>query len=292
MHPFHYLAAQSVPEAVAALAQHGSKARVLAGGTDLIVQLRENRRVLDYVVDIKHIPEVNELTYDPQTGLKIGAAVSCLRIWDDPAVQAHYPGLVDAVSLIGGIQIQGRASIGGNLANASPAADSIPALIVHHALCEIAGPDGVRQVPAESFCTGPGQTVLQPGEFVVRLHLPAPAAGFGGFYLRFIPRNEMDIAVVGVGAGVVLSSDGSRFESARVALGAVAPTPLLVQEIGDLLTGEMVSDSVIEEAGRLAAAAVRPINDIRGTIRQRTHLAGVLTRRALTGAVERARANA
>ena len=288
MQAFDYLTVRSVPEAVTALAQHGSKARILAGGTDLIVQLRENRRFLDYVIDIKQIPEVNDLSYDAQSGLSIGAAVSCMRIWTDPTVQAKYPGIVDAVALIGGIQIQSRATVGGNLVNASPAADSIPALIVHHAVCEIAGPNGVREVAVEDFCTAPGQTVLQSGEFLVRLRVPATPPGFGAHYQRFIPRNEMDIAVVGAGAAVVL--DGTRFASARVALGAVAPTPLLVSAISDLLAGEIVSEAVIEEAGKLASAAAKPINDVRGTTRQRVHLAGVLTRRSLLQAIERARA--
>lgn len=289
MQNFDYIAAQSVQEAAALLARHGPQARVLAGGTDLIVQMREHRRSVGVVVDIKHIPELNELSYDPGRGLKIGAAVPCIRIWENDLIAAHYPGIVDAVSLIGGIQIQSRATLGGNLGNASPAADSIPALIVHEAICDIAGPDGHREVPVEAFCVAPGRTVLQPGEFLVGLQMKAPPAGFGAHYLRFIPRNEMDIAVVGAGVSVILDARGQTIQSARVALGAVAPTPLLVREAGDALAGQPVSDKIIERAAKLASDAANPISDVRGTVAQRKHLAGVLTRRALHKAIERAR---
>ncbi len=289
MQAFDYVLARSVEQAVSLLSRDGDGAHVLSGGTDLLVQLREGRRRAALLVDVKPIPEVNVLSYDPLQGLKLGAAVPCYRICDHPAVAAAYPGLIDAVSLIGSIQIQGRASVGGNLCNASPAADTIPALIVHQAVCVIAGPDGRREVPAEDFCTAPGQTVLQKGEFLVALRLPPPKPGFGAHYLRFTPRNEMDIAVVGVGASVLLDPSGMSFESARIALGAVAPTPLSVPEAGAALAGRKVSDEAIEEAARIAQAAARPISDVRGTVAQRSHLAAVLTRRALRKAIERAR---
>lgn len=291
MQAFDYVAAQSVQEAAALLSQNGKRVSILAGGTDLLVQLRENRRTVDLVVDIKNIPDVTEITYDPENGLSIGAAASCLSIRDNPHAASLYPGLIDGVALIGGIQIQTRASVGGNLVNASPAADSIPALIVHSAICEIAGPNGTRQVPVEQFCTAPGQTVLQNGEFLVRLLLKTPVKGFGANYLRFIPRNEMDIAVVGAGASVVLDESGGTIQEARIALGAVAPTPLLVTEAGNALIGQPVSDEVIQRAGQIASDAARPIDDVRGTAAQRKHLAGVLTRRALQTAIQRARAN-
>jgi CO/xanthine dehydrogenase FAD-binding subunit len=285
---FDYVQAQSVNEVVTLL--RGEKpARILAGGTDLIVQLREGRRSTRMVIDIKRVPEACEFAYNAQDGLTIGAAVPCWKIAGDPAIAAAYPGLVDAVSLIGGVQIQGRATVGGNLCNASPAADSIPALIVHRAVCRIAGPDGERDLPVEDFCTAPGQTVMQPGEFLVGLRIPPPPAGFGARYLRFIPRNEMDIAVVGVGAAVVLSEDQSTFSSVRVALGAVAPIPLFVREVGEFLNGKAVSAENIFAAAQLAQSAARPINDMRGTAEQRRHLSLILAKRALTGAVERAR---
>lgn len=291
MQPFDYFTPESIAEATALLSRNNGAARVLAGGTDLLTQMRAGVKPAAHVIDVKRIPELNELSYDDHTGLSIGAAVPCFRIWNDPNVIRLYPGIVDAVSLIGGIQIQSRATLGGNLANASPAADSIPALIAHEALVEIAGPDTVRMVPVADFCTGPGRTVLGAGEFVVRFHLKPPPAGFGAHYLRFIPRNEMDIAVASAGAAVVLEPDGSTIRQACIALGAVAPTPLLATDAGAALAGQPVSDAAIEAAGRLAASITQPINDIRGTIAQRQHLAAVLTRRALRTAIDRARQN-
>jgi CO/xanthine dehydrogenase FAD-binding subunit len=287
---FDYIQATSEVEVVSLLSRDGDPARILSGGTDLLVQLREGRRQAKLLVDIKQVPEANELAYDPVGGLRLGAAVPCYCIGRDPTVARIYPGLVDAVSLIGGTQIQGRASLGGNLCNASPAADSIPALIVHHAICIIAGPGGRRQVPVQDFCTAPGQTILQRGEFLVALHVPPPAPRFGAAYLRFIPRNEMDIAVVGAGASVVLDESLTTFVSARIALGAVAPTPLWVPEAGEYLAGRRISAETMAEAARIAQAATRPISDMRGTAAQRKHLAAVLTRRALEKAVERAKA--
>ncbi len=293
MQAFDYVRAQSTEQAVALLAEAGDRARVLAGGTDLLAQMKEGRRRVDLVVDVKFIPELNELCYDPAEGLFLGAAVPCYRIYGNHAVANAYPGLIDAASLIGGVQVQGRASLGGNLCNASPAADSIPALIAHSAICQVAGPNGRREVPVEAFCTGPGRTVLEKGELLVALHLPPPKPGFGAAYLRFIPRNEMDIAVVGAGVSVQLDEHGRAIRSARVALGAVAPTPLYVKEAGDALAGRALAEveAAIDEAARLAQSAAQPIDDMRGTVRQRKHLAAVLTRRAARIAVQRGQAS-
>lgn len=289
MQAFDYAMPRSIDEAVALLVDQGDEARVLAGGSDIIVQVREGRRKIALLVDVKSIPEVNELRYDAATGLIMGAAVPCHRIYGHGEIAAAYPGLIDAVSLIGGIQIQGRATVGGNLCNASPAADTIPALIVHEATCVIAGPAGRREVAVEQFCTAPGRTVLQRGEFLVALRVPAPKPNSGAAYLRFIPRNEMDIAVVGAGASVVLDQAKNAFVGARVALGAVAPTPLLVEPAAAALIGKPVSDEVLQQAAEAAQAAARPIDDMRGTREYRVHLVGVLTRRALRGAIQRAK---
>jgi CO/xanthine dehydrogenase FAD-binding subunit len=289
MRAIQYAAPQSIPDAVAILDQFAGKARVLAGGTDLIVQVREHVRDIDVMVDGKQIPELMELSWDPSSGLTLGAAVPCHVIYSDPRVIQHYPGLIDAVSIIGGTAIQGRASVGGNLCNSGPAGDSIPALIAHSATARIVGPDGERRVPVEEFCTGPGRNVLRNNELLVSLHLPAPPPRFGARYLRFIPRNEMDIAEVGVGASVVLNTTGDTFQSARIALGAVAPTPLYVPEAGAALAGQPVTEETIAAAAAAAQTTARPISDMRGTAEHRRHLVGVLTRRALRGAIERAR---
>ncbi len=283
---FDFAAPASVAEALGLLTTHPG-ARLLAGGTDLLVQLRAGRKETDLVVDLKRIPELNALEYDPVRGLTIGAAVPCYRIYRDSTVARAYPALVELASLIGGTQIQGRASLGGNLCNAAPSADSIPLLIALGATCRISGPGGAREIAVEDFCTAPGRNVLQPGELLVSLHLPPPPAHSGARYLRFIPRNEMDIAVAGVGVEVVL--DNGKFRSARVALSAVAPTPLFVREAGDALAGQPVNDTSIARAADIARASVKPITDMRGTADYRRHICGVLTRRALEAAVQRAR---
>ncbi len=287
MRPIEYVAPTTVEDAVAALAEKGDAARPLAGGTDILVQLRGGRRQADRIVDVKKIPELNELSYDPQNGLRIGAAVPCHRVYEDETIAVAYPGLIDAASLIGGIQIQGRASLGGNLCNAAPSGDGIPALIAHNAVAEVAGPNGTRDVPVEDFCTAPGRTVLEPGEFLVAMRMPPPPSNFGASYLRFIPRNEMDIAVAGAGASVVM--DGNTVTAARVALASVAPTPVLAEAAGAALVGKEPTDDVLAEAAEAARAAAKPISDMRGTAEYRTHLVGVLTTRALRNAIQRAK---
>ena len=287
MQAFEYINAQTVSEVIALLDEKGDQARILAGGTDLIVQAREGKRTLDWMIDIKSIPEVNILDYDSKNGLTLGAAVPCYQIYAVDAICDAYPGLIDATKIIGGTAIQGRAGVGGNLCNASPAADGIPPLIVLNATCIIAGLKGERETPVKDFCTGPGQTALEKGEMLISLKVPAPQKNSSSYYLRFIPRNEMDIAVVGTGASVILDDAKQRIVSARIALGAVAPTPLFAEEASALLAGKEISDAVIDEAAQAAQAIARPISDMRGTAEQRTHLVGVLTRRALNGAIQR-----
>ncbi|MCY4408823.1 MAG: xanthine dehydrogenase family protein subunit M [Caldilineaceae bacterium] len=288
MQALDYVAPNNVDEAISALADGGDRARPLSGGTDLIAQLQEGRLGLDTIVDLKRIPELMAISVSSDS-LTIGASVSCHTINSNQSVRDAYPALIDSTHLIGGTQIQGRASLGGNLCNSSPAADSIPNLIAHSVTCHIAGPNGRRSVAVEDFCTAPGRNVLGNGEFLVALEFPTPPANFGAAYLRFIPRNEMDIAVVGAGASVVLSDDKNTIQSARVSLGAVAPTPLFVQEAGDALAGQPVSEETLATAAELAKDAARPISDMRGTIPQRKHLSAILTQRALRIAIDRAR---
>ena len=290
MRDFEYTAPNTLREAVKLLSEKGESARVLAGGTDLIVQMRARRFQPERVVDIKNVPEANELTLSPRKGLRIGAAVPCQRIYNDEGVKEHFAGLTDASMIIGGIQIQGRATLGGNLCNASPSADSIPALIAYGAEAEIIGPNGKRKLPVEDFCTGPGANALQPGEMLVAIHMSQPKPNSGAHYLRFIPRNEMDIAVVGVGAFVELGgrSKSRVFKTVRVALAAVAPTPLPVPAAAVALEGQPVNDETIAAAAAAAQQVAKPISDMRGPAEYRRHLVGVLTKRALIGAVKRA----
>lgn len=284
---FDYARPRTLDEAVKLLAANGEKARILAGGTDVLVQLRAGVRTAQVVVDVKEIPELNEISWDKSSGLTLGAAVPCYRVYGDADIKQHYPGIIDVASLIGGTQIQGRASLGGNLCNAAPSADSIPAMIALEATCRVIGPNGERTVAAEDFCTAPGKNVLQPGELLVSIRFPAPRPNSGAHYLRFIPRNEMDIAVAGAGVSVVL--DNGNFASARVALASVAPTPLFVTEAGEALAGQPVNDDSIQRAAEIAKQAAKPIDDMRGTARYRKHLCEVLTQRALKVAVQRAK---
>ncbi len=290
MQAFDYLAPRSLDEAYGHLG-NGRKSLFLAGGTDVIVQLREGRRQCDQLIDLKHIPELMAHGFTADGVLVIGAAASLAGIYEDPEVARKLPGLVDAAALIGGIQIQSRASLGGNLCNASPAADSTPALIALDARLVIGSKSGTRAIVVDEFFAGPGRSTLGEGEILVQVRIPAQPARSGAFYLRFIPRNEMDIAVVSVGARLVLSADGSTIESARIALGAVGPTVITATSSADTLTGKPADEESFVAAGEAAANLATPITDMRGSIAQRRKLTSVLTVRALRGALTRAREN-
>jgi len=283
---FTYERPKSLTDAVQALARLGPEARVLAGGTDLLVQMRTGARTPSAVVDVKGIPELVSITLN-EAGLRLGAAAPCWDLGQRDDVRRLYPGLVEAAELIGSMQIQGRASVGGNVCNGSPAADTSPALIAAGAQCVIAGPSETRRVPVETFIEGPGQTVLRHDEILVAFELPRPEPRTADAYLRFIPRGEMDIAVVG--AGVQVSRDATgRCTGARVALGAVAPTPILVPEAARALIDTQLDDASLEAAAAAARAAANPISDKRGPADYRRHVAGVLTRRAAAIAAHRA----
>ena len=282
-----YETPESVEGVTSLLAGGGPRGRVLAGGTDLLVQLRAGTIAPDLVVDIKRIRETREIHEDDGV-LVIGAAVTGAELGEHAGAKSMWPGVVEAADLIGSTQIQGRASLGGNLCNASPAADTVPVLVAAGATCSVAGPDGMRSVPVGDVCTGPGQLSLGDGEFVVAFELPRRPPRSADAYLRFIPRTEMDIAVVGVGINLTLGDSG-RCTAARIALGAVAPTVLLVEEAGAALVGTECDDAALEAMAAAARAACRPIDDKRGTAEYRTKVAGVLAIRAARIAVARAR---
>jgi CO/xanthine dehydrogenase FAD-binding subunit len=281
---FDYAVPVSMAEALGLMAKNPG-ALLLAGGTDLLVQLRSGRKATGLVIDIKRIPELNEIRCD-DSGLTLGAAVPCYRIYGDPAVARNFPALSELAGIIGGTLIQGRASLGGNLCNSAPSADSVALLIAMGAICHILGPSGRREVAVEDFCTGPGTNILRPGELLVSFFVPRAVPGSGACYLRFIPRNEMDIAVVGAGVSVTLE-DG-HIAAAKLALAAVAPVPLLVREASGKLAGLPVNETSITLASDLARAAARPITDMRGSAEYRRHLCAVMTRRAMQIAIQRA----
>ena len=282
-----YEAPETVEAAVALLASANGTAKVLAGGTDLLVQLRSGLIEPELVVDAKRIPELKSIAAE-DGGFCIGAAVSGAELGEHEAVRKVWPGVVEAVELIGSTQIQGRASMGGNLCNASPAADAVAALFAAGARAAIVGPEGSREVAVEEIATGPGTNSLKKGEMVVSIVLPKPPPRSGDCYLRFIPRTEMDIAVVGAGVSLALD-EGGLCSAARVALGAVAEVPLLAAEAADALIGSAVDAAALEALAAAASAACRPIDDKRGTKHFRIQVAGVLARRAAATALERAR---
>ena len=289
MHAINYENPTTVDQAVKIMTAHGEKARALSGGSDLIIQMRAGVRRPQYVVDLKNISELRKISFSLQHGLKLGAAVPAIEIHENADMRKYYPGLTEAAHLIGSLQIQSRASVGGNLCNGSPAADTTPALIALGAKCRVVGPKGERIVAAEDFCTSPGRTVLQPDELLIEFQIPGPAAHSSDAYQRFIPRNEMDIAVVGVGVSLTLDLADDRCIAARIALGAVGPTPIFATAAAAALVGKKLDAATIAKAAQAAIAASSPIDDMRGTAEFRRHIVGVLTQRVVTLAAERAR---
>jgi len=281
-----FAAPTSVDEAVKILAGASGMAKVLAGGTDLLVQLRSGRMKPDLIVDTKRIPGMIGIR-EESDHFVIGASTPGVMIYQNEALTRAWPGIVEGMDLIGSEQIQGRASLAGNLCNASPAADSVPALIASRATCVIAGPNGKREAPVEAIVTGPGQTSLAKGEFIVEFHLPKPKPHQSDAYLRFIPRTEMDIAVVGCAVNVTLDNSGACTD-ARVVLGAVAPTQIVCDVSAKALIGHRLDEPTLAALDAAAGRACKPINDKRGTIEYRVKVAGVLARRAAAIAFERA----
>ena len=291
MHKFAYYEPSTVKEAAAILAKQGPNGRVLAGGTDLLVQIKEHVRGMapDYVVSLKDIKELREVKYSARNGLTIGAGATISSILAVPGVRERYPGLAQGAEIIGSLQIQNIATIGGNICNAAPSADSVPPLIAYNGTALIAGPRKQREVALEDFFLGPAKTVLQPDELLVSIHLPAPAPRSGCDYIRHTPRAQMDIAMVGVASYVELSRAGT-LANARIVLGAVAPTPIRARQAEASLNGQTPTDEVLAQAGDLAAAEESPISDTRGSAGYRRYMTSVLVRRTLQAALKQAQA--
>lgn len=289
MTEIHYLAPKTLDEAVQAFAAAQGAARIMAGGTDLLVQMRAGIRMPGTIIDIKKIPALTAIEDLGGGAFRIGAAVSGAVLAEHEGFRKAWPGVLEAINLIGSKQVQGRASPGGNLCNASPAGDSVPAMVAAGALVTIQGPNGTRELPVEAVPAGPGRTNLGPGEILVSFTLPKRPKGSADAYLRMIPRTEMDIAVVGL--AVNLTMEGGVVTAARVGLGAVAPTVLLVEDAGKALVGSRLEDAALEKAAEACRAACKPINDKRGTIAYRTKVAGVLLKRVAAIAAQRAGGN-
>ena len=284
-----YLAAKTIDEAVQAHNQANGSARFLAGGTDLLVQIKSGIKKPNLVIDVKKIVELNNIEEISENEFIVGASVSGANLNRNKKFASLWPGVIEAFRLIGSEQIQGRASLGGNLCNGSPAGDSVPALIAAGCTAIIVGPDGKKELPIEEFHTGPGKTVLKNGEMLVSLKFPKRESNSSDSYLRMTPRTEMDIAVVGCGVNLTLDNDICT--SVRVSLGAVAPTPLLIKEASDIMVGTNLNSEVLEKVAKICMGSCNPIDDKRGTIEYRTKVAGVLFKRATLIAFDRIKGN-
>jgi len=285
-----YHSAKSFEEASSIAANAAGITRFLAGGTDVLVQLRSGLVTPDDLIDMKQIPGVRQISQTPGGGWRIGVAVSGAELGEHAGLKADWPGVVEAMGLVGSTQVQGRATLVGNLCNGSPAADSVPGLVAAGARVTVIGPNGSREAPVEDIPVGPGKTSLRPGELIAAITLPARGSGGGDAYQRFIPRTEMDIAVVG--CAVNLTLDGDVIAGVRMALGAVAPTVILVPEAVSAIVGTSLDDAALEALADVARTAANPISDKRGTAEFRTHVAGVLARRVASIAYARAKGRA
>ncbi len=289
---FEYFAPESLPEALSLLQERGEEGRALAGGTDLVVQVKEGGKIPtpSYLVSLRRLPELRGIDFSERDGLRIGATVTMTEAAESAPVRERYRALADGAEIVGSIQTMNMATIGGNVCNAAPSADTAPPLLTYEAVAVIAGPKGERDVPIEEFWLGPNQTVLQQGELLRELRLPAPPANTGSVYVRQTPRKQMDIAVVGVAVLLTLGQ-GDRIERARIALGAVAPTPIRARKAEAALEGKAASEALFAEAAETATSEASPIGDVRGSAEFRRHLVKVTTERCLQEAAQRARAS-
>lgn len=289
---FEYFAPESLPEALSLLQERGEEGRALAGGTDLVVQVKEGAKIPtpSYLVSLRRLPELRGIDFSERDGLRIGATVTMTEAAESALVRERYRALADGAEIVGSIQTMNMATIGGNVCNAAPSADTAPPLLTYEAVAVIAGPKGERDVPIEEFWLGPNQTALQQGELLRELRLPAPPASTGGVYVRQTPRKQMDIAVVGVAVLLTLGR-GDRIERARIALGAVAPTPIRARKAEAALEGKAASEALFAEAAETATSEASPIGDVRGSAEFRRHLVQVTTERCLQEAAQRAGAS-
>lgn len=288
MRPFDYHAPTTLDEVVALLRRYDGQASVLAGGTDLLVEIKESMRKPAHLINLKRVPALDRLAYDPKEGLHIGALVKVRDIETSPDVQRHYAGLWQAARELGSVQVRCRATLAGNVCRASPSADTLPPLVADSGAVHLHGPDGARRVAAEDFFTGPGRTVMAPDEVVTAFTLPAPPARSGKSYIKHGRRKAMELATVGVAVALSLTDDGA-VDDVRIVLGAVAPTPIRARRAEDMMRGERVSPGLLEVVSRTAMSESKPISDVRASAEYRRRMVGVLTQRAVEQALERAR---
>ena len=289
MRRFEYLEPRTLRQAIRMLQRHGDRARIVAGSTDFLVRWRAGFWHPDYVVNIQHIPGLSRATYSRRNGLRLGALVTIQTLEQHPAIRRHYPALAAAAASFAGVQVRNLATIGGNICNASPSGDTLPALLAYGAECRVSGPDGHRQVPLDQLFTGPGRTAMAQDEMLTEISLPSPAPGTGSLYIKHSPRGAMDIATAGVATAITVDRSGVCTD-AKIALGAVAPTPLRANAAEELLLGRTLDVESIQAAADAAMAQATPIDDVRGTAGYRRQMVGVLARRTLEHAAKSASA--
>lgn len=289
MENFLYLQPKDVPDVCSMLYKYKHKAAVVAGGTDLLVQMEDNRRALKYLINLKQIHSLRGINDNGAGELRFGALTTIRDIETSPLIRENFPILARAASLLGTIQVRNLGTVVGNLCNASPSADMAPALICLDAKLHIVGPNGKRLVMVEDFFTGPGQTVLEAGEIVAEIQIPHMKPHTGSTYMKHTIRRVLDLAIVGVGVVVTLDPDGERLIDVKIALGAVAPTPMRAKKAEEMLRGSNLEENSIEKAAWVAAEEARPISDVRGSAEYRKHILKVLTKQAILAAVEQVR---
>ena len=287
MRRFEYLEARTLRQAIRMLQQHGDNARIVAGSTDFLVRWRAGFWRPDYVVNIQRIPGLGRLSFSRRNGLRLGALVTIQALEQHSAIRRHYPALAAAAASFAGVQVRNLATVGGNICNASPSGDTLPALLAYGAECRLSGPDGQREVPLAQLFAGPGRTVLAHDEILTEIMLPPPAPNTGSLYIKHSPRGAMDIATVGVASAVTVDRSGECTD-ARIALGAVAPTPLRAYAAEDMLRGKQIDADLLQQAAEAAMSQATPIDDVRGTAGYRSQMVGVLTRRTLEHAASTA----
>ena len=287
MNRFEYMEARTLPEAITALGQNEGT-RIVAGATDFLVRWRQGLWKPRSVLSIQHIPGLDGVNYIPATGLSLGSLVSIRTLELHPLIQQYYPALSQAAATFAGVQIRNLATVGGNICNASPSGDTLPALIACGAECRLIGPEGERLVPLESFFLGPGRTALRPAEILIELHLPPPLPHTGALYIKHSPRSAMDISTVGVASVVTLAGQDGICREVQITLGAVAPTVIRAKSAEALLCGQRLEAGLIQQAARAATEDARPIDDIRGTARHRRAIVEALTGRTLRSAIQMA----
>lgn len=285
MRRFEYLAPATLEEAISALSDHEGEAKVLAGGTDLLIYMKSGRVAPSYLVDIKRIPGLDRIAFDEAEGLRIGALTRLADVADHPIIRERFPMAAAGAESIGTIQVRNKGTIGGNLCNAAPSADMAPPIIAFGTAVKIVGPKGERTLPLDEFFLGPGRTVLGAGDILTEIIIPTPPERSGGVYLRIARRSAIDIAAVGVAAHLTLDGDGTTCRDVRIVLGAVAPIPLRAKDAEGLLNGKRLEAEIIAEAGRRAAEESKPISDVRSSAAYRREMVNVLTKRALEGSL-------